>query len=299
MARTGAAMAPALAVRLRADGVTPGARSAAGVATGRPQGPVRLAQGPIGPLSVARMRHDAARKRPAPGASRAPRSGSRASASVRGAELLQGGETRIGSGVRDLRRRGPGRAGRAAPSLRRARLALRGPSLARVPDEPRRARPRRLPLARLALLGLLHQGPVAGALHPRPPAYRSAAAAGAPRVLLLGGPSGRGRGGVRCRGAARARHRVPPPSGRGERRGPRALGPHDAPLVPGGPLAPARRRAAATAAPAATAAIAATARAPSLSALARPPGRAGTAFAPAHRCSRRSSRRRGEPGGRG
>jgi hypothetical protein len=160
-----------------------------------------------------------------------------------GAELLQGTEPGVDAGVRDLRRQGPGEAGAAAPPRRGVRVALRGAPRSRVPPQPGGARHRGFAHARVALRGVLHRPPLAGAHGPRGPARHRPRHPREARLLCVADGASRGGAAFRGRGGPRCGHRRPPqPRGRADQPRPAAFGPHDATVVPGRALARRRRR---------------------------------------------------------
>ena len=192
---------------------------------------------PIGPPARVQLRPEPAQGRPHPVAPRPHPHPPSLARWVHGTEPVQGGATREDAGVCDLRRRGPGAAGPAASAVRGPGLAVRGPSVRRVPLPSGGEGSRRVVVPRVVVLGVPHGLALA---RPRPASGAVGGVVSGPRtpwVLLVGLAALRGRGGLRVRRAAGAGH-LPPARPRVVRgRGPASLGAHHAPLVPRGALA--------------------------------------------------------------
>jgi len=133
---------------------------------------------------------------------------------VHGTEPVQGRATRVGTALRDLRRRRTWSARRVASAVRGACLALRGAPVARVPHPPGGAGPGGVALAGLAGVGGHDPAPVACARDPRRTPLGAAPRPGSSWVLLVAPAARRGRGGLRPGGAARGGHRAPAAPGR-------------------------------------------------------------------------------------
>lgn len=162
---------------------------------------------------------------------------------VHAEEPLQGTTPRVPAAVPDLHGSRPGGAGGAPPPVRRLGVAVRGAPLRGVPAFTGGARPRRVPLARVAGGGVDDGSPAAGARRPHAPgAIALGERAPPPRQLLVARPPDPGRAGLRRRPASRPGDPGDPRDGtvRGRRH---PLRTDDAPLVPRGPVGHLRPRA--------------------------------------------------------